>query len=49
MIKVEEETLHVETNSENNFVELGSSWRAPFDEITVCFRKPDGLGNEEGK
>nr|CAB3496779.1 unnamed protein product [Digitaria exilis]CAB3501718.1 unnamed protein product [Digitaria exilis] len=34
--------------SENNFVELGTSWRAPFYEITICFRKPHILGNWEG-
>lgn len=48
MVMVEEQTLDVES-SENNFVELGSSWRAPFYEITVCFQKPHGLGKEEGK
>ncbi|TVU48055.1 hypothetical protein EJB05_07677 [Eragrostis curvula] len=46
--KVEEHTLDAETGSENNFVDLGSSWRAPFHEITVCLRKPHGLGNEKG-
>lgn len=35
--------------SENNFVELGTSWRAPFYEITICFQKPHVLGNGEGK
>ncbi|KAK3150771.1 hypothetical protein QOZ80_3AG0237510 [Eleusine coracana subsp. coracana] len=48
MVKVEEQTIDAETSSENNFVELGSSWRAPFYEITVCFQKSHGLGKEEG-
>ncbi|KAL6648633.1 hypothetical protein ACP70R_012857 [Stipagrostis hirtigluma subsp. patula] len=48
MIDSEEHTLDVESGSEKNFVELGSSWRAPFYEITLCFRKCLGLCNEEG-
>ncbi|XP_047085109.1 methyltransferase-like protein 2 [Lolium rigidum] len=32
----------VQTSSENNFVELGSSWRAPLCEMTLCFQKPHG-------
>uniref|UniRef100_A0A453IR13 Methyltransferase n=4 Tax=Aegilops tauschii TaxID=37682 RepID=A0A453IR13_AEGTS len=35
----------LETSSENNFVELGGSWRAPFYEMTICFQKP--LGQDE--
>jgi hypothetical protein len=34
----------VQTSSENNFVELGSSWRAPLCEMTLCFQKPHGQG-----
>jgi hypothetical protein len=49
MVKVEEDTLDAENDFENKFVELGSSWRAPFYEITVCFQKPNDLGKEEGK
>jgi hypothetical protein len=47
MVKVEEDTLDAENNFENKFVELGSSWRAPFYEITVCFQKPDDIGKED--
>ncbi|WVZ55870.1 hypothetical protein U9M48_006475 [Paspalum notatum var. saurae] len=36
------------SGSQNNFVELGTSWRAPFYEITLFFREPHVLGNEEG-
>lgn len=46
MIKGEECLLDVETKLENNFVELGSSWRAPFYEMTVCFQKAQN--NEDG-
>ncbi|GJN30598.1 hypothetical protein PR202_gb18913 [Eleusine coracana subsp. coracana] len=49
MVKVEEQTIDAETSSENNFVELGSSWRAPFYEITVCFQEPLGLDKEEAE
>lgn len=49
VIKGEESMLDVENGSEKDFVELGCSWRAPFYEITLCFRKPYGQGNEEGK
>ncbi|PWZ56257.1 Methyltransferase-like protein 2 [Zea mays] len=48
-IKGNEHTLDAGSGSENNFVELGTSWRAPFYEITLCFQKPHVLGNEEGK
>ena len=48
-IKGNEHTLDAGSGSENNFVELGTSWRAPFYEITLCFRKPHVQGNEEGK
>lgn len=48
VIKGEESMLDVENGSEKDFVELGCSWRAPFYEITLCFRKPYGQGNEEG-
>ncbi|CAD6202503.1 unnamed protein product [Miscanthus lutarioriparius] len=47
-IKGNEHTLDAGSGSENNFVELGTSWRAPFYEITLCFRKPHVQGNEEG-
>lgn len=47
MVKVEEDTLDAENDFENKFVELGSSWRAPFYEITVCFQKPDDIGKED--
>ncbi|OEL27311.1 hypothetical protein BAE44_0011671, partial [Dichanthelium oligosanthes] len=47
-IEGKEHTLDVGSGSENNFVELGTSWRAPFYEISICFRKPHVLGNEEG-
>ncbi|ONL94788.1 DNA glycosylase superfamily protein [Zea mays] len=47
-IKGNEHTLDAGSGSENNFVELGTSWRAPFYEITICFRNPHVLGNEEG-
>ncbi|CAL4913097.1 unnamed protein product [Urochloa decumbens] len=43
-----EHTLDVGSGSENNFIELGTSWRAPFYEITICFRKPHVVGDEEG-
>lgn len=43
-----EYTLDVGSGSENNFVELGTSWRAPFCEITLCFQKHHVLGNEDG-
>ncbi|KAJ1298354.1 hypothetical protein BS78_01G446400 [Paspalum vaginatum] len=36
------------SGSQDNFVELGTSWRAPFYEITLCSREPHVLGNEEG-
>ncbi|KAI4993090.1 hypothetical protein ZWY2020_007403 [Hordeum vulgare] len=42
MIKGDESCSNVETSSENNFVELGGSWRAPFYEMTICFQKPLG-------
>ena len=42
MIKGDECLPNVETSSENNFVELGASWRAPFYEMTICFQKPLG-------
>ncbi|KAL6645641.1 hypothetical protein ACP70R_017249 [Stipagrostis hirtigluma subsp. patula] len=48
IINNEEHTLDVESGSEKNFVELGSSWRAPFYEITLCFPERLGLCNEEG-
>ncbi|KAK8446572.1 hypothetical protein SEVIR_9G507800v4 [Setaria viridis] len=48
MIEGKEHTLDVGSGPENNFIELGTSWRAPFYEITICFRKPLVLGNGEG-
>ncbi|XP_020157987.1 methyltransferase-like protein 2 [Aegilops tauschii subsp. strangulata] len=45
MIKGDECRPELETSSENNFVELGGSWRAPFYEMTICFQKP--LGQDE--
>jgi hypothetical protein len=48
-IKDNRHTLDAGSGSENNFVELGTSWRAPFYEITICFQKSHVLGNEEGK
>ncbi|PAN51047.1 hypothetical protein PAHAL_9G566100 [Panicum hallii] len=48
MIEGKEHKLDVGSGFENNFVELGTSWRAPFYEITICFRKPHVLGNGEG-
>jgi len=47
-IKDNRHTLDAGSGSENNFVELGTSWRAPFYEITICFQKSHVLGNEEG-
>ncbi|XP_047089745.1 methyltransferase-like protein 2 isoform X4 [Lolium rigidum] len=44
MIKGDECRQDVQTSSENNFVELGSSWRAPLCELTICFQKPHGQG-----
>jgi hypothetical protein len=44
MIKGDE--CDVETCSVNNFVDLGSSWRAPLYEMTLSFQKPHGLGEE---
>ena len=49
MMEGKEHKLDVGSGSENNFVELGSSWRSPFYEIIICFRKPHVLGNGEGK
>lgn len=49
MIEGKEHTLDVVSGPVNNFVELGTSWRAPFYEITICFRKPLVPGNGEGK
>lgn len=49
MIKGDECVPDVENSSENNFVELGSSWRAPLYEMTLCFQKPhdqDELGKK---
>uniref|UniRef100_A0A0D9VQT2 Uncharacterized protein n=1 Tax=Leersia perrieri TaxID=77586 RepID=A0A0D9VQT2_9ORYZ len=40
--------LDVESNLEKNFVELGSSWRAPFCEMTLCFQKSSGEDGGEG-
>ncbi|KAL6867660.1 hypothetical protein ACP4OV_015684 [Aristida adscensionis] len=48
MIDDEEHILNAESGSEKNFVELSSSWRAPFYEITLRFQKRHGLCNEEG-
>jgi len=48
MMEGKEHKLDVGSGSENNFVELGSSWRSPFYEIIICFRKPHVLGNGEG-
>lgn len=48
-IKGSEHALDAGSGSENNFVELGTSWRAPFYDITLCFRQPHVLGNKEGK
>jgi len=47
MIKGDGCMQDVQTSSENNFVELGSSWRAPLYETTLCFQKPHGQ-DEEG-
>ncbi|KAM0823084.1 hypothetical protein ACQ4PT_071121 [Festuca glaucescens] len=40
MITGDECMPDVQNSSENNFVELGSSWRAPLCEMTLCFQKP---------
>ena len=48
MIRGDECRPNVETSSENNFVELGGSWRAPFYEMTICFQNPHGQ-DEAGK
>ncbi|CAM0871716.1 unnamed protein product [Alopecurus aequalis] len=40
MIREDECVPDVENSSENNFVELGSSWRASLCEMTLCFQKP---------
>ncbi|KAG2554045.1 hypothetical protein PVAP13_9KG637600 [Panicum virgatum] len=48
MMEGKEHKLDVGSGSENNFVELGTSWRAPFYEITICFWKPHVLGHGEG-
>lgn len=42
LIKGDECLPNVKASSENNFVELGSSWRAPFYEMTICFQNPHG-------
>ena len=49
MMEGKEHKLDVGSGSENNFVELGTSWRAPFYEITIFFWKPHVLGHGEGK
>ncbi|KAF0914248.1 hypothetical protein E2562_027812 [Oryza meyeriana var. granulata] len=48
MMKEDVRMLDVECNLEKNFVELGSSWRAPFCEMTLCFQKSSGENSEEG-
>uniref|UniRef100_A0A0E0CWQ1 Uncharacterized protein n=2 Tax=Oryza meridionalis TaxID=40149 RepID=A0A0E0CWQ1_9ORYZ len=48
MIKEDVRVLDVESNLEKNLVELGSSWRAPFCEMTLCFQKSSGENSEEG-
>uniref|UniRef100_A0A0E0CWQ6 Methyltransferase n=1 Tax=Oryza meridionalis TaxID=40149 RepID=A0A0E0CWQ6_9ORYZ len=47
MIKEDVRVLDVESNLEKNLVELGSSWRAPFCEMTLCFQKSSGENSEE--
>ncbi len=49
MIKEDVRMLDVESNLEKNLVELGSSWRAPLCEMTLCFQKSSGEDSEEGK
>lgn len=48
MIKEDVRVLDVESNLEKNLVELGSSWRAPLCEMTLCFQKSSGEDSEEG-
>uniref|UniRef100_I1P8J9 Uncharacterized protein n=1 Tax=Oryza glaberrima TaxID=4538 RepID=I1P8J9_ORYGL len=47
MIKEDVRVLDVESNLEKNLVELGSSWRAPLCEMTLCFQKSSGEDSEE--
>uniref|UniRef100_A0A0E0NR14 Uncharacterized protein n=1 Tax=Oryza rufipogon TaxID=4529 RepID=A0A0E0NR14_ORYRU len=47
MIKEDVRMLDVESNLEKNLVELGSSWRAPLCEMTLCFQKSSGEDSEE--
>ncbi|KAL5218945.1 hypothetical protein ABZP36_019629 [Zizania latifolia] len=47
IIKEDVCVLDVESNLENNFVELGSSWRAPFCEMTLI-QKSSGEDSEQG-
>uniref|UniRef100_J3LL19 Methyltransferase-like protein 2 n=3 Tax=Oryza brachyantha TaxID=4533 RepID=J3LL19_ORYBR len=47
MTKEDVRVLDVECNLKN-FVELGSSWRAPFCEMTLCFHKSSDEDSEEG-
>uniref|UniRef100_A0A0E0KA42 Uncharacterized protein n=1 Tax=Oryza punctata TaxID=4537 RepID=A0A0E0KA42_ORYPU len=48
MIKEDVPVFDMESNLEKNLVELGSSWRAPFCEMTLCFQKSSGEDSEEG-
>uniref|UniRef100_A0A0E0KA46 Uncharacterized protein n=1 Tax=Oryza punctata TaxID=4537 RepID=A0A0E0KA46_ORYPU len=47
MIKEDVPVFDMESNLEKNLVELGSSWRAPFCEMTLCFQKSSGEDSEE--